>query len=276
MIEKKYCIIGKPLSHSLSPLLHNFWFKKHNIKANYSLMDIQVNEIGKVINKIREKKLQGINVTTPYKQAVIPFLDLIINDAKETSSVNTIYLNSDNMIVGENTDVYGFEHSFIKKLKNEDLSEKNILILGAGGVTPSVIYSLIKKNVKKIFISNRTTKNADKIKNFFSFIEIIPWENIINITIDMDVIINTTSLGMKNGKEFNQEIKKFKKNMIYYDIIYNPLETKILKSFKEKKIKTFNGLDMFLYQGQKSFYLWNKISPEVNKELMEKIISNLK
>ena len=92
----------------------------------------------------------------------------------------------------------------------------------------------------------------------------------------MDVIINTTSLGMKNGKEFNQEIKKFKKNMIYYDIIYNPLETKILKSFKEKKIKTFNGLDMFLYQGQKSFYLWNKISPEVNKELMEKIISNLK
>ena len=124
MIEKKYCIIGKPLSHSLSPLLHNFWFKKHNIKANYSLMDIQVNEIGKVINKIREKKLQGINVTTPYKQAVIPFLDLIINDAKETSSVNTIYLNSDNMIVGENTDVYGFEHSFIKKLKNEDYQKK--------------------------------------------------------------------------------------------------------------------------------------------------------
>ena len=151
MIKNFYGIIGKPLAHSLSPLLHNFWFKKHNINATYSLIEIELDKINEIINKIRNKELQGINVTTPYKQAVIPFLDIIINDAKETSSVNTVYLNNENKIVGENTDVYGFEYSFIKKLKNEDIQEKSVLILGAGGVTPSVIYSLAKKILKKYF-----------------------------------------------------------------------------------------------------------------------------
>ncbi len=276
MIEKKYGVIGNPLSHSLSPLLHNFWFKKHNIKANYSLIEIKEDQIEEIVNKIKKEELQGINVTVPYKQAVIPFLDLIINDAKETSSVNTIYLNNEKKVVGENTDVYGFNSSFIKKLNNEDLLEKKILILGAGGVTPSIIYSLKKKKIEKIYISNRTVEKAQSIKAKFPFIEIILWENINDISLEMDVIINTTSLGMKNGSDFKQEIEKIKPKLIYYDVIYNPLETKLLKKFKEKEIRTFNGLDMFLYQGQKSFCLWNKINPEVDQELKNIIISNLK
>ena len=149
MIEKQYGIIGTPLSHSLSPILHNFWFKKNDIKANYSLIEIEKNTIKDIINKIRTKELHGINVTVPYKQDVIPYLDLIINEAKETSSINTIYLNNENKIVGENTDVYGFEQSFIKKLGNYEIIEKNILILGAGGVTPSLIYALKKIKIKK-------------------------------------------------------------------------------------------------------------------------------
>jgi shikimate dehydrogenase len=276
MTKKKYGIIGKPLSHSLSPLLHNFWFKKYNISSSYKLIEIEKNKIGEIINKIKRKELQGINITTPYKQAVIPFLDIVINDAKETSSVNTIYLNNQNKIVGENTDVYGFDHSFIEKLKEKDLEEKFFLILGAGGVTPSIIYALNKKNIKKIFVSNRTVEKARKIREQFPFIKIIEWEKIENETQNMDVIINATSLGMKNGKDFKSKIRKFKPKMLYYDVIYNPIETKMLKSFKTKNIKTFNGLDMFLFQGQKSFHLWNKIRPEIDRELKEMIISNLK
>lgn len=276
MIEKKYGVIGNPLSHSLSPLLHNFWFKKHNIKANYSLIEIKEDQIEEIVNKIKKEELQGINVTVPYKQAVIPFLDLIINDAKETSSVNTIYLNEEHKIVGENTDVYGFDCSFFKKLNDKDLSEKKFLILGAGGVTPSIIYALIKKEIKKIFISNRTIQKIKNIKNKFPFIEIVLWEDVDSKSEDMDVIINATSLGMKNGNDFNQIIRKFKPELIYYDVIYNPLETTMLKNLKEKKVKTFNGLDMFLYQAQKSFYLWNKVTAEIDDELRKKIIFNLK
>ena len=276
MIEKKFGIVGKPLSHSLSPLLHNFWFKKHNIKANYSLIEIEKDKIEYIIDKIRTKKLQGINVTTPYKQIVIPFLDIIVDDAKKTSSVNTIYLNSKNKIVGDNTDVYGFDYSFIEKIKNQDLLEKNILILGAGGVAPSIIYSLMKKKIKKIFISNRTVERAEIIKKKFPFVKVVLWEHINSRSEDMNIIINATSLGMKNGDNFNEPIKKFKTDLLYYDVVYNPLETTMLKNFKMKQIKTFNGLEMFLRQGQKSFFLWNKNKPEIDEELKKIIISNIK
>ena len=276
MIEKQYGIIGKPLSHSLSPTLHNFWFRKNNLKANYSLLEIEKNQIRDIINKIKIKELYGINVTVPYKQDVIPYLDLIVNDADKTSSVNTIYLNNENKIVGENTDVYGFEKSFINKMGNENITKKNILILGSGGVTPSIIYALNKINVKKIFVTNRTLQNAENIKKKFPLVEIITWENFFQRTEEMDIIINATSLGMKSGFDFETLIQKYKPSLIYYDIIYNPLETKMVKNFKENKVRTFNGLEMFLFQAQKSFSLWRKITPIIDEEIKEKIKLSLK
>ena len=276
MTEKQYGIIGNPLSHSLSPILHNFWLRKNNLKANYSLIEIKKNEIKNIIENIKTKKLHGINVTVPYKQEVIPYLDLIINDAEETSSVNTIYLNGENKIVGENTDVYGFEQSFINKLNQDDLIEKSFLILGAGGVAPSLVYALQKKKIKKIFISNRTLQKAENIKKKFPGIEIILWESISQKSIEMDVIINATSLGMKNSPDFKTLIEKYKPEMVYYDVIYNPLETKMIKRFKVNNIKTHNGLEMFLFQGQKSFSLWNNITPTIDEEIKKKIISNLR
>jgi len=275
MIEKQYGIIGKPLGHSLSPTLHNFWFRKNNLKANYSLIEIEKEQINDVIKKIKTKELHGINVTVPYKQEIIPYLDLIINDAKETDSINTVYLNSENKIVGENTDVYGFEKSFINKIVIKNLTDKFFLILGAGGVAPSLIYALKKRKIKNIFISNRTFKKAENIKKKFPFIEIIPWEKITQRTNDFDVLINATSLGMKDSSDFNILFQKFKPELVYYDVVYNPLETKLLKNFKESKIKTFNGLEMFLFQGQKSFSLWNNKVPIVDEELKKEIIFKL-
>jgi shikimate dehydrogenase len=276
MIEKKFGIIGKPLSHSLSPTLHNFWFNKNKIFANYSLIEVETSEIEGVIKKIRSRELQGINVTVPYKQAVIPFLDLVIGDAKETLSVNTISLNKEGKVVGNNTDVYGLEEGFVNKLNKQNIEENKTLILGAGGVTSSVIYALSKKGIKKIFISNRTLKKAEDIKKKFPFIKIVRWENIISKAEGMNIIINATSLGLKNGNNFIQEFKITKSNLVYFDIVYNPEETIMIKKFKKEGVKTFNGLEMFIYQGQKSFSLWNKFNPEINEDLKKIIKSKLK
>ena len=111
MSKKKFAIIGRPIAHSLSPTLHNYWFKKYNIDAEYSLLDVKEENLEDTINKVRKKELQGINVTLPYKQKVLPFIDRLVNDAKNTNSVNTIFLDESNNIVGENTDVYGLQVS---------------------------------------------------------------------------------------------------------------------------------------------------------------------
>jgi len=276
MIKKKFGIIGKPLSHSLSPILHNFWFKKYKIYADYSLIEIEINEIEKVIEKIRSKELQGINVTVPYKQAVIPFLDLIIDDAKETLSVNTITLNEKEKIVGHNTDVYGFEQGFLKKIDNLNLKNNKVLIIGAGGVTPSIVYALKKKGIKEIYIGNRTFKKAEDIKKKFPFIEIIKWEKIEEEAREMDIIINATSLGLKGGNSFKQEFTKTKANLVYYDVVYNPKETMMVKKFRKKNVQSFNGIEMFMYQGQKSFTLWNNINPELDEEIKQILASKIK
>ena len=153
-MKKKYGIIGKPLSHSLSPTLHNYWFKKYNLDAEYLLLEIKEAEIEKILNKVRSKEINGINVTLPYKQKVIPFLDELGENSSETKSVNTIWLQEKNKALkGDNTDVFGLLAGYFKEIIGVKNLNTKVLILGAGGVAPSVIYALQKSLVNNIYLS---------------------------------------------------------------------------------------------------------------------------
>ena len=265
MKKKSFAIIGNPIAHSLSPVLHNYWFNKYNLEADYSLLNIKEKDIESVVRRIRNKELSGINITLPYKQKIIPFIDQLVNDAKSTNSVNTI--------VGENTDVFGLQAAYLKEITN--VENKRALVIGAGGVSSSVIFSLQKSKIQNISIVNRTHEKSIFLKKRFNFLSILKWKSLEQEISKFDIII-TTSLGLKNGNDFEFNFDNVKDNLIYIDTIYNPIETKTLKFLKENKIKTFNGLDMFIYQGQKSFYLWNKINPEIDDELIDLLISKLK
>jgi len=273
MKKKSFAIIGSPITHSLSPVLHNYWFKKYNIKADYSLLDATEENLKHVIKKIKDKELSGINVTLPYKQKVIPFIDKLVNDAQYTNSVNTIFLNDDNIVIGENTDVFGLQAAYLKEISNA--GNKKALVIGAGGVSSSVIFSLEKSKVRDISIINRTYEKSLFLKKKFNFLNVLEWKSLKQEISKFDIIINATSLGLKHGNDFEFNFENVKDNLIYIDTIYNPLETKTLKFLKENKIKTFNGLEMFIYQGQKSFYLWNKINPEIDDKLIDLLISKL-
>ena len=273
MKKKAFAIIGDPIAHSLSPVLHNYWFNKYNIEADYSLLNIGEKDLDSVAKKIRNKELSGVNVTLPYKQKIIPFVDQLINDAKSTNSVNTIFLDDANTLVGENTDVFGLQAAYLKEIS--DVRNKKALIIGAGGVSPSVIFALQKSKIKNIAVINRTYEKSIFLKKKFNFLTILEWKSLKQEISKFDIIINATSLGLKNGNDFEFNFDNVKDNLIYIDTIYNPMETKTLKFLKENKIKTFNGLDMFIYQGQKSFYLWNKINPEIDDELVNLLVSKL-
>ncbi len=272
-MKKKFGIIGNPIKHSLSPVLHNYWFEKYGIDANYSIIEVNEENLKNIIMKIRDKELSGINVTLPFKQKIINQTDQIINDAELTGSVNTILLDGEK-VIGENTDVYGLQAAYLKEIDN--CVTKNALVIGAGGVSPSVILSLKKSGVKKISITNRTNEKCIFLKKKFNFLNILAWNNLENEINKFDIIINATSLGLKGGEDFKFNFLNTKKSVIYIDTIYNPLETKTYSFLKEEGKKVFNGLDMFMYQGQKSFYLWNKINPEIDDGIIDLLNSKLK
>ena len=325
---KKFLVIGNPIEHSLSPKLHNYWIKESNIAAIYDKKKLNesdikgiiaevkngkidginvtvpfknsvipfldeltpiadevksVNTIFKKNNKVigdntdiegfknglkhinydvRNKKIDGVNVTVPFKKSVIPFLDQLSPEANEAQSVNTIYKQSDK-VIGHNTDAGGFELAL--KYINYDVKNKKIFVLGAGGVVPSIILALKKMKASKIILSNRTRKKAEDLKKIFSDLEIIDWGE----TPDFNIIINATSLGLKKDDEIKLDYADIGSNKLFYDIIYKPSKTNFLKNAKQFGNQIENGKMMFIYQAHQAFNVWHKIMPEINDETIK-------
>ncbi len=259
---KKFFVIGNPIEHSLSPKLHNHWIKKNNISAVYDKKRLENHNLERIILDVKESKIDGINVTVPYKKSIIRFLDELSPEANKTQSVNTIYL-SEGKTIGHNTDIAGFELAL--RHSKFDVNKKEIFILGAGGVSPSIIFSLNKMNPSKITLSNRTKKKAQDLKILFKNIDIVEWGEVPNF----DMIINATSIGLKEDDEINLDYSNIGKNKFFYDLIYNPKQTKFLKKAKSYGCRTENGKMMFLYQAHQSFTIWNKIMPEIDEETIK-------
>ena len=258
---KKYFVIGNPINHSLSPKLHNHWLKQNNINAVYEKIKLEENEIENFLIKIKNQEINGCNVTVPFKRTVIPFLDKLSLEAEETQSVNTISFHNGNL-VGYNTDIGGFQKS-INNLKY-NIKDKKILILGAGGVVPSIIFALTKMKASKIIVTNRTHKKAENLKSQFKNIDIVNWGEIP----DFNIIINATSVGL-NNEAINLNIYNVGGDKLFYDVIYNPVETKFLKEGKKFGNQIENGKLMFIYQAFEAFKLWHDIEPSVNNEVLD-------
>ena len=259
---KKFLVIGNPIEHSLSPRLHNYWIKNNGIDAIYEKQKLNESELEEIIEDIKREKINGVNVTVPFKKIIIPFLDELSIEAETTQSVNTIYLK-DNKVVGHNTDIIGFETS-IEKSKY-DIENKKILILGAGGVVPSIIFALNKMKVSKIRVSNRTKEKAQNLKKNFKNIELVEWGEVPNF----DMIINATSIGLKKDDNIKLNFSSFSGNKFFYDVIYNPRETNFLKTGKKMGNKTLNGKLMFIYQGLAAFNIWHGLKPDVDESVIK-------
>jgi shikimate dehydrogenase len=257
---KKFLVIGNPIDHSLSPKLHNYWIKKNRINAVYEKQKLDDKDLGNLIIQVKKNNISGLNVTVPFKKLIIPFLDRLSDEAQKTQSVNTVYLDN-NKVIGHNTDIDGFKMSIQRS--NIDLSNKKVLILGAGGVVPSIIYALIKMHVKKITISNRTKKKAEHLKTFFKDIEIIDWGKLI----DFDMIINATSIGLKKEDKIKLDFTLIGTNKYFFDVIYNPKETDFLRNGKKLGHTIINGQFMFIYQALLAFNIWHNVEPDINDEV---------
>ena len=258
---KKLLVIGNPIDHSLSPKLHNYWIKKNNINAIYEKRKLELGDLENFIIKIKNKEIYGANVTVPFKRNIISFMDDLTEESKVTQSVNTIYLKEDK-IIGHNTEASGFEFA-IKRI-GYNFSSKKVLILGSGGVVPSLIFTLKRMKVSKIYISNRTQNRAEELKKLFQDLLVIEWGQVP----EFDVIINATSLGLNKEDKIDLNFSKIGKDKFFYDVIYNPNETNFLKIGKKLGNKTENGRLMFIHQASESFKIWFGVEPKIDDDVI--------
>ena len=259
---KKYLVIGNPIKHSLSPKLHNHWFKENNIDAAYEKKQLKETDIEGIITTMKNGDIEGMNVTVPFKKSVIPFLDELEYFAKKTQSVNTIYKKKDK-IVGDNTDVKGFQHA-LQHIKYS-VKGKKIFILGAGGVTSSIIFALKQLEVSTIMLSNRTKEKAENLKKIYPDLDLIKWGDIKNF----DMIINATSLGLKENDKIPINYDQIGSGKFFYDVIYNPKKTNFLLEAEKRGNQIENGKMMFAYQAQQAFEMWTGLLPPVNKKVLQ-------
>ena len=271
---KKYLVIGNPIEHSLSPLIHNHWMKKYRLfDSIYEKRKVEGKELKNIVKEIRDDKIVGVNVTVPFKKLIIPFLDKLDFTAKKTESVNTLFKIKDK-VVGYNTDREGFALTMRELFPDPNdsvmpraLHGKNIFILGAGGVTSSIIDALQHESAK-IFLSNRTKKKAEELKKKYAEVEVLDWGE---RPPTCDIVINTTSIGLKSDEKINLDFSDCNgdKNKLFYDLIYNPKETNFLKEAKLRGNIAINGQKMFLNQAIYAFNLWTNITPEIDDEVIK-------
>jgi len=273
---KKYLVIGNPIEHSQSPLIHNYWMKKYRLLGSvYEKRKAEKKDLKKIIEEIKDGKIVGVNVTVPFKKLIIPYLDELDKAARDTQSVNTLH-KVGNKIIGYNTDTTGFlktihdYYNFLTPSLAVDVPRRDFFILGAGGVTPSIVTSLqflVGRSPGAIWVSNRTKENANQLKKVFPKIELIKWGELPPIF--CDIVVNTTSVGLKKNSNINIDFNNTDKKTLFYDLIYNPKETTFLKEARLRGNRTMNGQMMFLNQAKEAFRIWTNITPEIDDEAIK-------
>jgi shikimate dehydrogenase len=273
-------IIGYPIGHSLSPLMHNTAIKSLSLGYRYFPFQVKPEELKDALKDFRSREIKGLNVTIPHKESVIDLLDEIEPDARLIGAVNTINREGDRL-VGYNTDGKGFVQSLRKDAKTEPKG-KAVLMLGAGGAARGLAIQLALEKVEKIIIVNRTLKRAEllaedvKEKAGFHEASAISLEDkaVADYLSDSDIVINTTSIGMKKGDPPVLPYDCISKKHLICDIVYNPLETDLLREARKRGAAVLNGLGMLIYQGDLSFEIWTgRTFPVdlVKKALMDKL-----
>ncbi|MDI6730765.1 MAG: shikimate dehydrogenase [Candidatus Altarchaeum sp.] len=266
---KIFGVLGHPIDHSLSPIMHKAFFKEKKIDADYFAFDVDKKKLGGAIHGADALKFCGLNVTIPHKISVMKYLNKISEEANLIKAVNTIKFDYvKNLIIGYNTDGIGAIKAIEKNL-NEDLKGKKIFIFGAGGAARAIIFSALLNNAE-ISIYNRTIKKADLINNEIreklnKCLKVVPLKNLRDELNDSDIIINATSVGMFPNVDksvINED--DIPKGKIVMDIVYNPIETKFLEFAKKRNCKVIDGIDMLVEQGAEALKIWLDIEADEN------------
>ncbi len=268
-------VIGDPVSQSLSPYLQNYWLKKYQIDGIYIPLKVSIDEFTDFIKTLPNLGFIGCNITIPHKETALKSCNFISKAAKQIGAVNTITINNEGKIFGDNSDHFGFIQNIKTTQPNFDFKGKKVLLLGAGGAARAIVFGLIQEGVAEIIIANRNSQRAETIREDFKLtgnIQTISWQDRNRNLSQYDLLINSTSLGMVGKEELEIDLSDLKKSALVSDIVYKPLMTKLLLQAEKQNNPIVNGIGMLIYQGSIGFEKWFGIKPDDELLLVEKMI----
>ena len=266
-------VIGHPIAHSKSPNVHGYWLRKYGLKGHYIPMDIAPDKLADLLPRLADLGFVGANVTLPHKEKVMEIADLITDRATLIGAANTLIFRKDGRIHADNTDGYGFIENIRQAIPDWNPKSGPAVVFGAGGASRAVLASLLDVGVPKIMLTNRTRIRAEKLKeDFGNRIQVIEWVQAGNVLEEADLVVNTTSLGMTGKPEMRVPLDGLKPGAIVNDLVYTPLQTRLLATAEQQGCRVVDGLGMLLHQAVPGFERWFGKRPVVDENVRAAVL----
>ena len=267
-------VIGDPILHSKSPILHRFWLNQNNINGHYIPLKVSKIDLELVLKTLPKMGFSGVNVTVPHKESVLKIANEITQSASQIGSANTLTFLPCGGFKADNTDGYGFLKNLEENEPTWDSSNAKVLIIGAGGASRAVISALLNSGVSKIVITNRTYERANELKEYFDRkIDVIKWNEKEQFLREINTLVNTTTLGMLGYTNLNLSLSSINKGTIVLDLVYNPIKTTLLQNAEKQGCKIIDGLGMLLHQATPGFKEWFGVEPKITNEIRKRILT---
>lgn len=265
-------VIGHPVQHSKSPLIHNHWIAEHALSGEYKAIDIPPEALKEGVQGMVDDGYAGFNVTIPHKQNILEFCATVDDTARHIGAVNTVVIK-DGKLHGTNTDAFGFIENVRKNTFGVDFSHRPVVVLGAGGAARAIIHGLIEAGAENIILTNRTMDKAKEIAGMNAdIVRVAPWEERSKILGSAGFLVNTTALGMTGKSPLEIDLAALPKDAAVCDIVYAPLMTDLLQQAQRNGNQIVTGIGMLLHQARPAFEKWFGVLPDVTSDLEEKVL----
>lgn len=273
MIEA--AVIGWPIEHSRSPMIHGHWLKRYAIEGRYTKIAVKPEEVTPFVLSLAARGLAGCNVTLPHKEAVFRAAHVRDKSAEAVGAANTLWLE-DGLLHAANTDTYGFMQHLDVSAPAWREKDRPVLLLGAGGAARGIVYGLLEAGVGEVRVANRTLARAEEIaKHFGPRVKSLGWGEAEKAATDSGLLVNTTSLGMAKTGPLDFDVARLPEGAVVADIVYVPLETELLRAARARELVTVDGLGMLLHQAVPGFAKWFGVTPEVTDELRDILVRDI-
>jgi shikimate dehydrogenase len=267
-------VMGWPIAHSKSPVVHTYWLSKYNIAGSYERLAVAPDDLSSSLKGLAENGFIGVNLTVPHKERALEFMDEVLDPAQRIGAVNTVFVSKSGKLTGTNTDAYGFMENLRLGAPGYSATSGPAAVLGAGGAARAICVALLDAGVTNIRLINRTRDKAQALEaHLGGKIEVCNWDDKEKAASDATLLVNTTTLGMTGQPSLAFDISSLTENCTVNDIVYAPLETELLANAKARGLKCVDGLGMLLFQAQPGFEKWFGYKPEVTEELRRHVLS---